>query len=52
VRLLSNPDEARRLGAAARERVDAGFAVERCADTYERLYRRLAREPSKEEEGS
>lgn len=43
VRVLGDPDLARRMGAAARERVAAKFAMDRCADAYEKLYTQLAR---------
>ncbi|MCK5490091.1 MAG: glycosyltransferase family 4 protein [Gemmatimonadetes bacterium] len=42
VRLLREPDRARRFGEAARERGLATFALDRYVDQYEALYRRLA----------
>jgi len=43
-RLLDDPGLGRRLGLAARERILAGFTVERRLDRIEALYRRLLRE--------
>ncbi len=42
VRLLSEPDRARRFGEAARERGLATFSLDRYVDQYDSLYRRLA----------
>jgi L-malate glycosyltransferase len=39
--LLEDPDAARRMGAAARERIDREFAVSVVVDRYCDLYRRL-----------
>jgi L-malate glycosyltransferase len=38
--LLENPEEARHLGAAARERIDRGFALGGGGDRHVGLYRR------------
>jgi glycosyltransferase involved in cell wall biosynthesis len=43
-RLLDDPGLGRRLGLAGRERILAGFTVERRLDRIEALYRRLLRE--------
>ncbi len=40
--LASDPDRARALGAAGRERVLAEFSMERMAELYERLYERVS----------
>jgi hypothetical protein len=40
-RLASDPDIRRRYGDAARRRVEQRFALERCVDRYERLYRAM-----------
>ena len=40
-RLLEAPDEARRLGCAARRRAQAEFGLERMVDRYQALYRGL-----------
>jgi glycosyltransferase involved in cell wall biosynthesis len=40
-RILTDPELARRLGAKARGRVEAEFAIERVIDRYQRLYARL-----------
>jgi len=42
VRLLREPDRARRFGEAARERGLATFSLDRYVDQYDALYRRLA----------
>ena len=42
VRLLREPDRARRFGEAARERGLSTFSLDRYVDQYEALYRRLA----------
>jgi glycogen(starch) synthase len=42
VRLLTEPDRARRFGEAARERGLATFSFDRYVDQYDSLYRRLA----------
>ena len=39
--LLENPDEAHRLGAAARQRIDQEFAHSVVVDRYLELYRRM-----------
>ena len=39
--LLENPDEAHRLGTAARERIDREFAHGVVVDRYLELYRRM-----------
>ena len=39
--LLEDPGGARRLGAAARRRIDSGFALNVVADRYLDLYRRM-----------
>ncbi len=44
--LLVAPDEARRLGAAAREHVARSFSVDAMVDAHEQLYRRLLRRES------
>ncbi len=44
VRLLSHPEEARKLGEAALRRARKDLTMDRCADSFERLYRRLARD--------
>jgi glycosyltransferase involved in cell wall biosynthesis len=43
LRLLERPDEARRLGEAARRRVLADFSLDRMVAGYEALYRSLLR---------
>jgi len=43
LRLLDHPDEARRLGEAARRRVLADFSLDRMVAGYEALYRSLLR---------
>jgi glycosyltransferase involved in cell wall biosynthesis len=43
LRLLERPDEARRLGEAARRRVLADFCLDRMVAGYEALYRSLLR---------
>lgn len=39
--LLEHPELARRMGAAARQRARELFALDRCADRFDELYRRL-----------
>jgi L-malate glycosyltransferase len=39
--LLENPNEARRLGTAARDRIDREFAHRAVVDRYIDLYRRM-----------
>jgi glycosyltransferase involved in cell wall biosynthesis len=41
IELLENPNEARRLGDAARERIDQAFALGVVVDRYLELYHRL-----------
>ena len=41
IELLENPNEARRLGSAARERIDQEFALAVVVDRYLELYRRM-----------
>jgi glycogen(starch) synthase len=41
-RLLERPEEARRMGAAARRHVERQFGWEACVAAYDKLYRRLA----------
>jgi glycosyltransferase involved in cell wall biosynthesis len=43
LRLLERPDEARRLGEAARRRVLAEFSLDRMVAGYEALYGSLLR---------
>jgi glycosyltransferase involved in cell wall biosynthesis len=43
VRLLEDPNAARRMGRAARRRVEERFSLERSADEYYALYERLMR---------
>jgi glycosyltransferase involved in cell wall biosynthesis len=40
-RLSSDPDLRRRLGAAARRRVEQRFTLQNCVDRYEKLYRAM-----------
>ena len=42
--VLADPAAARRMGDAARERVEKGFSVERRLDRIETLYRRIIAE--------
>lgn len=39
--LLADPERARRMGRAARRRIEAQFSIERYVDRYDRLYRML-----------
>ena len=41
IELLENPNEARRLGVAARERIDQTFALGVVVDRYVELYHRM-----------
>jgi glycosyltransferase involved in cell wall biosynthesis len=41
-RLASDPDTRRRCGDAARRRVEQQFALERCVERYEKLYRAMS----------
>jgi glycosyltransferase involved in cell wall biosynthesis len=41
-RLASDPDTRRRYGDAARRRVEQRFALERCVERYEKLYRAMS----------
>jgi len=41
LRLLRDPDAARRMGAAAREFCRERFAMERCVEEHLRLFREL-----------
>ena len=41
IRVLTDPDLARRLGLAARRRIEADFALDAVVDRYQALYRRL-----------
>jgi glycosyltransferase involved in cell wall biosynthesis len=41
VRLASDPALRAKLGAAARQRIDENFTLERCVDRYDNLYRTL-----------
>jgi glycogen(starch) synthase len=40
--LLDHPDQARRMGEAARRRAREMFSLERCVDAYDALYHKLA----------
>jgi len=51
LRLLSHPEEARKMGEAALRRATREFTIDRCADSCERLYRRLARDRALREGG-
>lgn len=41
-RLIESPDRGRSMGAAGRERAEAGFSVQRMTDTYRQLYLELS----------
>jgi glycosyltransferase involved in cell wall biosynthesis len=43
LRILAEPERARRMGAAGRARVEADFSVERLVSTVAGLYARLLR---------
>jgi glycosyltransferase involved in cell wall biosynthesis len=45
LRVLADPERARRMGAAARRFVEQELTLQRMVDAHDRLYRRVARRP-------